>query len=450
LASPFELPDLVGSEDVRELSQDQLEAVLSGSGLNRWHGPPTSETNVNLLPWRARGVFPDPGLYHRILRRNPVLAGGALQTTAHVQAMPTRLRPPKNPTTTGRFASNELAQTELLRLCMFDLWKGGFPAFIRQVFSSLWYGFSLFEIVWRHVETAFVLPYDLDFDRDDLDAGQQPSVDRETGTTIVPVGTAVPVRCRWIAPWTIEDWVIDEETGDLLFALQISEKGRVAIPASKLAHFPFGWLGDNWEGESVLRSLWYLEKAFGEEFKSDRISRERWGEGVPVGEWVGVDNDDESIKYDDSQRGEVADLLDELVNNRVQRIVLPPGWRADLKFGGTAYPDFVNRIQLFKDLMARLVDDVTKDMGTAGGGKFGTKAGAETVAAQRLQTLIGIAKEFAVLTRQEIFRPFAMVNGLNPTRMPTMDHGLDRIPVALAERRAQEGAREIEQEGAVA
>ena len=395
--------------DLRPPTREELVAIQSGAGMLRWGGgPPHSESTWSQMPWMLRGLYPDPGEAHRIISRNPIVGPAVRLVEDHVTNLNWRLVPPRLPTTGGDLVENELGQLAVLNW-VFDQLNGGFPRYLRGILRSMPYGFSLAETVWSYLDQDLTLPYLI------------PQPDGATpvrATVTVPAGFGYPSRVRWLNSWTVQNWVLDSgypgASGDVTGILQRSEKGLVHIVREKLQHFARGFYSDNPEGSSTLRPIWWVEKAMSDEFVSDRITRERHGEGTVVAEWVGSITD-QDMKPD--QYGNIEDVISEFISGQNGYMVVLPGWKISLDFGGSANNDPIPRLQHYEQLMGKALGDVVRDLGS---NKFGSKAGMEVVAGEGQKQLSGICHDYCVCAGEEMLRPIARMNGWDVSRAPRL------------------------------
>ena len=392
---------------------------MAGTGLLRWGGgPPHAEMASEMYPWRARGLYPDPGRFKKMLDRNPVVGPGMRFIEDNLIHLSWQSCPPPAATSAGPLSGNELAQAAVIDWTWRQM-RGGFPGFLRAVLSSLPYGFSVLETIWRVVERPFEVQYRMPIEPAPAPEPGAPAAPRHIMPAVyakatIPAGTLLPAGWRWVAPWTVQDWVIDAHAGQLLGLLQRSERGLVFLPAEKLQHYARGFYSDNYEGQSALRPLWWLEQAMIDEFVSDRVTRERWGEGTLKARWTAEGVGEQ--QYDPKSAEQMEDMLQRFQSGSTGYMVLLPGWDVGLDYGGASFPDPIPRLQQYTHFMERsLGTGVVKDLGQS---KFGSKAGMEAVANEGQRQLSGICYDLCCLVGQEFIRPIARHNGWNEDRMP--------------------------------
>jgi len=357
----------------RPLTADELLVITSGAGYRRWsrggsgslYDLPSGEANQALYAWKWRGLWPNPGIANDMERRNPIIASGVTKVEYYTSSLDWRIVDPEAAT------ADETRQAEYIRASVDEL-PGGFGAFIRRALSSVQYGFSLFEKVWKLVDGTYSL-------RDLV----------------------------WIAPWTVQGWVLDAG-GDMVGILQLSERGRVFIPRAKLVHFARRFMGRNWEGESALRSLWAYDEAKRQEILSDRITRERWGEGTLVF------TEPESPDADDRSRIDAIGVAWQ--SGEQSYIRLPFGWAYKFEHGGSQAPDPAPRLQYYDHQASRMLDDTLSELGFSA---FGARAvGSEMRLASQRQ-LTGVCSSLCADIEQQVISDFFLLNGWT-SRRPTV------------------------------
>lgn len=122
-------------------------------------------------------------------------------------------------------------------------------------------------------------------------------------------------------PGTIQKWQTeDKKEGVTQFTIT---KGTVSIPIEKLLILTNEKDGDNWEGQSVLRSAWkhfYYKRAY---YKIDAVASERQGVGIPKA--TKVDHKG-GAKISDEKRLELINIMKNMRANHQQWLIEPEGW----------------------------------------------------------------------------------------------------------------------------
>lgn len=330
----------------KPLNTRTLGVVLSSIG---WPGAPVGlpagETNPNLTPFRGRGIWPSPGIWHHIVRSNPIASAGVSQIKEMVASLHWRSLPPRDATPEEKVRSDWMADS------LKSLPGGGFPGFVQRVFGAVIYGFSLFESQWE--------------------------VEDDTLWSRL-------ANLHWIPPWTIHQWVSHSESGELLGVIQRSEKGESFIPVERLNYFANReFYGGNWESVSSLRPLWGPNRAFEDRLISDGIAWERYAEGTVVATPpADVDRDQNAAEF-----AEMESILEDWESGESSWIVNVPGWSIDFNYGGTQIPDPRSRMEFYSHLFQLNLGDVVKDLGRA---RYGSKAVGETITGEQQRQLSGV------------------------------------------------------------
>jgi hypothetical protein len=127
------------------LSPEEQQAVITASG---WPGVddglPAGEHSGERAAHYSRGLYPDPGIYSKMERRNPVIASGLAKMEHSVASLDWRILPP-----TDEVSQLEYLQTEFTKTCMNSI-ESGFSGLVSRMFSTqTQYGFCVFEKVWQ-------------------------------------------------------------------------------------------------------------------------------------------------------------------------------------------------------------------------------------------------------------------------------------------------------------
>ena len=122
-------------------------------------------------------------------------------------------------------------------------------------------------------------------------------------------------------PQSIMGWQYDKAKRSLIGPTQMDTDGsEILLPIEKLLVFTIDKEGDNWEGISLLRSVykaWYIKDQLE---KINAITHERHGAGVPV---LTVPA---GIKQDSDEWNAAVTILEDLQANETNHLVLPEGY----------------------------------------------------------------------------------------------------------------------------
>lgn len=306
---------------------DAESAVTVGHGYRRGRPGGTAETNPKLGPYKARGLYPRPGIYYEMARSNPVIASGLYKLELTISALPWRIVPPPDAT------ADELDRTEWIR----DSFRaiGGLAALVaRVVGSTCQYGFYLSESVY------------------DVDDG--------------PGGRVQLVKASYIEPWQVSSWKLDK-FGDLLGAYVQGSTGLVELDAGRMIHLARRFTGRNFEGESALRSLWYYHEAKRRCLTSEEIYLSRVGSGFPkfsLNENAG-----------DADADAAEDIAKRFVSGPRSFFVEPEWLSLSWEHGGSVLPDYSSKLKYIDHQCRSVLSDNLAELGTS---QYGARAvGAE-------------------------------------------------------------------------
>ena len=156
---------------------------------------------------------------------------------------------------------------DFIRVALFEKLQGGYINFVRESFTSLDFGFSLFEKVFFIDEHGFIF-WKRFAPRIQSSLQEWTMVSQQKWIDGHPSGITQQL------PGDTDD-VKNKGTG-------VAEAGRPEIPWNKLIHFSFRQEGNNFAGVSVWRNAykhWYYKDIL---YKIQGISAERFGVGIPT------------------------------------------------------------------------------------------------------------------------------------------------------------------------
>jgi hypothetical protein len=106
----------------------------------------------------------------------------------------------------------------------------------------------------------------------------------------------------------------------------------VELPVEQVVLFSWQREGNNWQGRSAFRAVWYIAgRVMPELLKLIGVTLQREGAGVPVASAA-----DASTPLTAQQREQLVDLLSGMVFHEGASAVLPAGWKLDWIFSGGA------------------------------------------------------------------------------------------------------------------
>lgn len=372
----FTPPRFPGEGEIQPLTREELSQVWSGSGTRTTGAGGHYESNSKLLNWRARGLYPDPGIYTSMAMSDPIVASGLFKLETYVSALDWRCSPPPEAT------DLELERTQLVA-DMLDSMDGGLTSFIKYVMRQMQFGFSLFEKVYQ------------------LEPGNH--------------GSSSLMRLEqllWLHPSTVRKWIFNE-TGRMEGIQQKSERGTVFMPKAKLALFTRRGSMRNPEGESALRPLYYYVEAKRRALVNAEIAAERTGCGyldIVLSESAGEQEISDAITY-----GELFETGEQSYSIRRSDAIED----VNFKFA-TSVPDISGKIQMLDHQTTRLLDDTLSELGLSGSG---SRAVASEMRINSQRSLTGLCNEICNNVRSQVFHDIYKMNGWNPERMCTLEVG---------------------------
>jgi hypothetical protein len=357
------LPDPPGSPDATPLTLAELQTILTGSGHPSRQGTPTSEDNPDAYPYKARGLYPNPGHYERQDRRNPITSAGLTKIEYFVPSLTWEIELEK-PT-----ADEE---RHIDQVCgWLDAMPGGLPRAIRLMATAPQYGFSLQELEW---------------------------LEEEDGTLGIR-------SLQWVRPASIESWIVDRAGREVGFR-QVTERGSVIVPLGKCLHFAWRYRPREPEGRSALRPLTSYDEYKGDVLRDDRLA---WRRFSGMLEWTqppggAADGDLSAVE-----------LISELwQQGRQAYSVKPQGWESDVKWPAGNKPDPTPMLQYLDHQHARQLDDTLGELGMA---RYGSHAVGSELRANTQRQLTGVCSEMATAIEQQLLRRVWSANGW-PGRVP--------------------------------
>lgn len=249
-------------------------------------------------------------IYDEMRRSDGMIRATILAVTLPIRQAIWRIEP----------ASNDAKDLEIAEFVSNNLFSGmsiTWADFLRQALLHLWFGFMIFEQVYK-VESGKVLLKKL-----------APRL-----------------------PKTLYKWNVEEDMG-LKSITQFVQKGQTFghfdIPIEKLLIFTNEQEGANYEGLSLLRSAykhWYIKNQL---YKIDAIKHDRQGVGIPV---IGMPENMTEARNPDAWK-EAKAMGEGLRANERSYIITPFGYTVEmLKMGSTKSTDAIPSIQHHNEQIA--------------------------------------------------------------------------------------------------
>ena len=355
-----------GIQYLRDLTDEELTAVMSSPGWSRWKG--SHEHNPELAPIKVRGRFPyrRTGMYEAAARKDSVLAAELERRSKYLASLDWRIVPPPNAT------PEEEEITQYVRDCLWSMGPAGFAGVISMVAKRDQFGWSCCETIWEIEETT----------------------------------------ARWrleslayIYPATVHAWLTDE-AGDLVGILQQGQRGPVAIPVSKLALFVRGFTGRNYEGVSAIRSCLFSIEAKADSMLQRSISEAVYGPG-----WLDVST---PAPASSPERAELEAALDQWSDAEQRYLIHDPETIVEPRHGGAVLPG-LEAVSVYNQEISRALDGGLQDLTS---NKYGARAVGSEIRAATHTSMLGEAREICYLIGSQLIAPILSLNGWDVTRRP--------------------------------
>ena len=356
--------------DIRPLSDDELETVMTGSGSIPRHPGGSSENNPDHHPYRGRGMWPNPGIYEGMRKADAIIGSSCHRRELTVSALPFRILDPPEPT------PEEEKQSQYIRDMLSSL-PGGIPGIASRLVRGIYTaGFALMETIWETEETT-----------------KNRRIE----------------RLKWVDPWTVYQWV-ESDGAQLLGAIIRDSAGQNFLAKEKMVHHARGFNGHNWEGDSAMRPLWYVTESKRRTFLSAEIAAEKFGEGVR--HYQGT--------VPEVTAGDIAaiETLEGFFRDNGQDWSFSPyGIEMEYRFGSGSIPPYEDKIRMFDHQLARGMDDTLPELGIS-------EHGARAVGSEQRESTEnsekGLALSICRVIDEQIIYPTFFRNGWDDTRRPRM------------------------------
>jgi hypothetical protein len=237
-------------------------------------------------------------------------------------------------------------------------------------------------------------------------------------------------------PESIQEWVRDPETGELVGVKQERVSGALPsetreIPADKCIILTHGRTGDNYEGAGLLRPCWFAWKLKAHILDQLAVGAERWANPVPK-----VTGDRKALAESGVLGDEIADLMsegaawaEEYISDERSFVMAPAGIEIGT-FGEGAY-DPSGLLSVVSHLNQEMLTAALAHFMELGLGDVGSRATGQvhwnSFRQSIVQTLDYICASLMPLIRRLLgFNFSAAGTPIPPSKMPTLVHyGLD-------------------------
>ncbi len=397
---------------MRKLSELAAKMEIGVSGRNTYTGEIRAD---EFLP-ELRGKKAIKA--YRTMRDNDAVIGAVMYTVEQT------LRDVKIKVKPADESDQAKSEADFLQSVLDDM-EHSLDDHISEALSALTYGFSWFETVYKRR------------------GGNTNSAKKNSLYDDGRIGIRkLAIR----APWTIEQFVVDRESGDVLGVRQESMWGKPnqVIPIEKSVYYRTTSLNNDPSGRSVLRNAYtsyvYLNKI--QAYEAIAIEREL--HGVPVGrmpaEYLSADATDDQTNL----RQQFERILRDLKNNEQGYALLPSDLYTDADGKPTAQR--LMDIELITANGSRSIDidpvvrryqhDIARSLIAEflmlGGGSTGSYALSKSKTDIFLRSLESYINTIVDTLNKQLVKPLWMLNGLDTALMPTLVAG-DVAPHDLKE-----------------
>ena len=354
------------SEPDREPTDDEKQAVLSGSGISTGATPGTWESSGAMAPKIVRGYGRDAGAYDRMARKDTTVAG-ALQRRFCTYASYDW------PLVDVEGAEDvDMERSEFVREII-DSMPGGIYGLLFKILKRDQFGFSLMERVWE--------PEDLRWRLEDL---------------------------VYMHPATINSWGFSG-SGHMIGAWQRTpERGLIWLDKyHKLSAFVRGNTGRNPEGVALLRPIFWLTEAKSEITQTWMATLHLIGEG-----WLHAKT---NFEKGSQERADLEEILEAWGTSLSRWMVTDMDTDIEAHFGGDVLPDLSGLLTPLNNGISRGFDEGLQELGTS---KPGTQAVGREFSKSSDRSIAGEIKELTHRMWSEIIVPIYVRNGWDVRKSP--------------------------------
>lgn len=239
-------------DQTKPIKKPKLNSIIGESGTSKYDGVITEEYNSELAGLQGIKIYDE-------MRKSD----GTVRLVVQATSLPIRrarwfVKPPKDDE-----SSEEV--TEFVRQALFDWQSTTWDDFLRHALLMLPFGVMVFEKVFTLKD-----------------------------------GKIVWNKFAPRLPKSIVRWETDDHQPGIV--QQLVKGGQVSIPMDKLCVFVNEMEGENWWGNSILRSAykhWFIKENL---YKIDAIAAERQGLGVPFAKYEKGATQDDITKAEDTLR----------------------------------------------------------------------------------------------------------------------------------------------------
>lgn len=275
------------------------------SGTTNYQGRLVVEPNTALQHERAFGLAGTLtwGEWERLVRTDPACASALEPTRA-------QLRDARVDVEAAEGVPNAQKHADFLEWNLTERMAPGWDEVIQQMANALPFGFALHELV--------------------MVAGESKLLPGGFGYVLERLAERLPSS---IHP---NGWL--EKDGELVNIRQLGVdstgrwRGDIYLPASKVLLTTWNRTGNNYQGWSIFRPVWYVAKIREQLLKVLAVGMQRESCGIPAA----VSNTTNPKALDENQREKLETMLANLVYHENASIVMPEGWTLEWIFSAGA------------------------------------------------------------------------------------------------------------------
>lgn len=369
-------PPVLTLADIRAIEKAERVAALRGeagvSGTANFWGQIHSEENADL---QFEAGYGSPGSttwgeWERMRRTDSAVASAVSLLAAPLRDCTVEL------TAAGK-GDVERAIADYVRDNLLEWMEPGWAAVVEQMVEGLVPGFSIHEVCWGA--------------RDDE------RVPGGKALYVYKLAERLPSSLRV----TSNCWV--EENGELVSVLQAGTRdGKwvddIRLPASKILLASWNRRGNNYQGDSAFRSVWYVAKLRRKLLNLLAIGSEREALGVPVA------MPDKDAPIDAAKLGELQKFMEHMTGHEHAAMVMPHGVSMEWVYSPVANKGHV--LQCWRELGLAILEVVQQQQTYLGTSQTGSRAVGEVHDATRNSFVAGVRAHIEAVLNGVGKRPY--------------------------------------------
>lgn len=376
-AAPAEpVPDVAPTGATKELPyvRSRIELGEQGiTGTGNYSGEILAESNLKLIHEKAYGQAGtrELGFWQDAYDTDEAVAKAMAFLLAPIRDAKVEVEEPDKKL--NKFARE---QTEFLRWSIENVEPGWSEFTMQAAGGSVLSGFAIAEDIWEQVE--------------------HPSLPGGRGLGIIKLAERLPSSIH------ANGWLLDKK-GRLEKVRQLGPLGnewkQVELPASKLELFTWGRRGDNFEGKSAFRSVYYPILIRRELARLIAVGQVRESAGIPV-----AMSEKDAADLSPQQLKSLQKFMANLVGHENANIVMPRGWKMEWIFAPTASRS--NLIETFNALGLLILQQVGAQQLVLGTGSTGSRSVGEVHSAEARNIRNGVYSMLELVLNGVPNRPY--------------------------------------------